>query len=193
MLILGAVMGSFLSVQAQESLPLPIPLPDTSSTNGPIIGFPMPPSVQAAPAYPIDAPLSQNVVPSLELPADGLGMPANVMQPFGLSPPVVDGQSIPVIPAPLIDPGPETPIPSPALTPSTSQSPSAVQPPSQPDPISVADSSSATGVIGQAIDAPASDPPPLQTKVIRWYQYPMRWMRGWENHAEFGLDGSNGN
>ena len=34
---------------------------------------------------------------------------------------------------------------------------------------------------------------PLQSEVIRWYQYPMRWMQGWDSNAEFGLDGSNGN
>jgi hypothetical protein len=35
--------------------------------------------------------------------------------------------------------------------------------------------------------------PPLQQEVIRWYQYPQRWMKGWDSHAEFGLDGSDGN
>ncbi len=38
------------------------------------------------------------------------------------------------------------------------------------------------------------DAPPLQDEVVRWYEYPWRWMtEGWENHAEFGLDGSDGN
>jgi hypothetical protein len=35
--------------------------------------------------------------------------------------------------------------------------------------------------------------PPLEEEVIRWYQYPRRWMRGWDSHAELGLDGSTGN
>ena len=39
----------------------------------------------------------------------------------------------------------------------------------------------------------AVEPAPLQSEVIRWYQYPQRWMRGWDSHAEFGLDGSDGN
>lgn len=39
----------------------------------------------------------------------------------------------------------------------------------------------------------ATEPAPLETEVIRWYQYPRRWMRGWDSHAEFGLDGSDGN
>lgn len=39
----------------------------------------------------------------------------------------------------------------------------------------------------------ASEQPPLQREVIRWYQYPSRWMRGWDSHAEFGLDGGEGN
>ena len=34
---------------------------------------------------------------------------------------------------------------------------------------------------------------PLQTDVTQWYQYPRRWMKGWDSHAEFGLDGSDGN
>jgi putative salt-induced outer membrane protein YdiY len=38
-----------------------------------------------------------------------------------------------------------------------------------------------------------SEPTPLQTEVTRWYQYPRRWMNGWDSHAEFGLDGSDGN
>jgi len=35
--------------------------------------------------------------------------------------------------------------------------------------------------------------PPLQEDVLRWYQYPIRWMKGWNSNAEFGLDGSSGN
>lgn len=36
--------------------------------------------------------------------------------------------------------------------------------------------------------------PPLEDEVARWYEYPWRWMtQGWKNHAEFGLDGSDGN
>ena len=34
---------------------------------------------------------------------------------------------------------------------------------------------------------------PLQADVTHWYQYPSRWMKGWDSHAEFGLDGSDGN
>jgi putative salt-induced outer membrane protein YdiY len=34
---------------------------------------------------------------------------------------------------------------------------------------------------------------PLDEEVTRWYQYPRRWMRGWDSHAELGLDGSTGN
>ena len=37
------------------------------------------------------------------------------------------------------------------------------------------------------------EPAPLESEVIRWYQYPQYWMRGWDSHAEFGLDGSSGN
>lgn len=39
----------------------------------------------------------------------------------------------------------------------------------------------------------AVETPPLQEEIIRWYEYPRRWMRGWDSHAEFGLDGSSGN
>ena len=38
------------------------------------------------------------------------------------------------------------------------------------------------------------DEPPLHEKTQPWYQNPWRWMTtGWKNHAEFGLDGSQGN
>ena len=39
----------------------------------------------------------------------------------------------------------------------------------------------------------SSEPAPLQTEVARWYQYPRAWIKGWDSHAEFGLDGSGGN
>lgn len=36
--------------------------------------------------------------------------------------------------------------------------------------------------------------PPLEEDVRRWYEYPFRWLsQGWANHAEFGLNGSQGN
>ncbi|MEM0925695.1 MAG: DUF481 domain-containing protein [Planctomycetota bacterium] len=35
---------------------------------------------------------------------------------------------------------------------------------------------------------------PLEEQTAAWYEVPWRWItRGWENHAEFGLDGSSGN
>jgi len=50
--------------------------------------------------------------------------------------------------------------------------------------------------IGSAISevpVEAFDAPPLADQSVRWYQYPVRWMRGWDSHAEFGLNGSDGN
>ncbi|MEM6689313.1 MAG: DUF481 domain-containing protein [Planctomycetota bacterium] len=44
-----------------------------------------------------------------------------------------------------------------------------------------------------ALPAEAIEDPPLRQEVFRWYQYPTRWMRGWDSHAEIGLDGSDGN
>lgn len=38
-----------------------------------------------------------------------------------------------------------------------------------------------------------NEPAPLEQEVIRWYQYPRRWTKGWDSHAEFGIDGSDGN
>ena len=58
------------------------------------------------------------------------------------------------------------------------------------------DASIGTGpTITQHIQAGvAVEPPPLREEAMRWYQYPWRWIRsGWTNHAELGLDGSNGN
>ncbi len=43
---------------------------------------------------------------------------------------------------------------------------------------------------GEEIDAEL----PLQEQVTKWYQYPWIWMTtGWTNHAELGLNGSDGN
>ncbi len=40
----------------------------------------------------------------------------------------------------------------------------------------------------------AVETPPLQEDVLGWYEYPLRWVsQGWNNHAEFGLNGSDGN
>ena len=40
---------------------------------------------------------------------------------------------------------------------------------------------------------PTIESGPLESEVVRWYQYPVRWMRGWDSHAELGIDGSAGN
>ncbi|MGB7325748.1 MAG: DUF481 domain-containing protein [Rubripirellula sp.] len=42
-------------------------------------------------------------------------------------------------------------------------------------------------------EATIGEVPPLQNEVVRWYQYPQRWMKGWDSNAEFGIDGSGGN
>jgi putative salt-induced outer membrane protein YdiY len=34
---------------------------------------------------------------------------------------------------------------------------------------------------------------PLEDEIVRWYEYPRRWIRGWDSHAEIGLNGSDGN
>lgn len=49
------------------------------------------------------------------------------------------------------------------------------------------------GAIGSQIGNPVVEAPPLQEQTVHWYEYPWRWIRGWKNHAEFGIDGSNGN
>jgi len=52
------------------------------------------------------------------------------------------------------------------------------------------------GDVAEAIDqrlSESSEPLPLQEQVTQWYQYTRQWMQGWDSHAEFGLDGSNGN
>ncbi len=47
----------------------------------------------------------------------------------------------------------------------------------------------------ESIDTDLSgvEQPPLHDEVTRWYQYPVKWMRGWDSNAEFGIDGSDGN
>jgi putative salt-induced outer membrane protein YdiY len=60
-------------------------------------------------------------------------------------------------------------------------------PPTAPD--SFAPTVSENAVAAEAVVEAA----PLQEEVIRWYEYPRKWMRGWDSHAELGLDGSSGN
>ena len=65
-----------------------------------------------------------------------------------------------------------------------------------PQPGANSDEENPATLVDLADQVNASDslePAPLQTEVIRWYQYPRRWMKGWDSHAEFGLDGSDGN
>lgn len=59
----------------------------------------------------------------------------------------------------------------------------------------MSDSSVSTANYASTIEGGQSiDTPPLEEEVVRWYQRPWIWMtRGWDNHAELGLDGSNGN
>ncbi|KAA1257846.1 hypothetical protein LF1_03360 [Rubripirellula obstinata] len=56
------------------------------------------------------------------------------------------------------------------------------------------DSKDLSSQLNAQLDSAAFDgPAPLDQEVIRWYQYPRRWTKGWDSHAEFGLDGSEGN
>jgi putative salt-induced outer membrane protein YdiY len=73
---------------------------------------------------------------------------------------------------------------------------------SLPTPTPAADLPVSPAVSAEEIPPPAPETwtspdaiesPPLEEEVVRWYNYPRRWMRGWDSHAEFGLDGSNGN
>ncbi len=59
--------------------------------------------------------------------------------------------------------------------------------PSQPDPNSFEET------LNLADDGTSADVAPLETETIRWYQYPARWMKGWNSNAELGIDGSSGN
>jgi putative salt-induced outer membrane protein YdiY len=49
--------------------------------------------------------------------------------------------------------------------------------------------------IGQAIAAgETGETAPLEEETVSWYQVPWNWVtRGWDNHAQLGLDGSSGN
>ena len=63
-----------------------------------------------------------------------------------------------------------------------------------PAPIGSGASDPISDQISTQLNAAAdSEPAPLQQEVVQWYQYPSRWMKGWDSHAEFGLDGSDGN
>lgn len=61
---------------------------------------------------------------------------------------------------------------------------------SLPTPLESGDAESIT----EKLDGePVAEPAPLEAEVTHWYHYPGRWLRGWNSHAEFGLDGSTGN
>lgn len=100
----------------------------------------------------------------------------------------------------------------PANSPATSTSIRSGSDPSQPtgdskpngdgksDPASDKASPPATQSAETSVDStqnklsePAIETMPLEHEIIRWYQYPRRWMKGWNSHAEFGIDGSDGN
>lgn len=63
----------------------------------------------------------------------------------------------------------------------------------EPDIVEYSDGAPAAAMTNQFPTAELSEPAPLDQAVTRWYQYPARWMRGWDSSAEFGLDGSSGN
>jgi hypothetical protein len=60
-------------------------------------------------------------------------------------------------------------------------------------PSSVSESAPAESIGEQIQQEAGIETAPLEEEVIRWYQYPRRWIRGWNSHAELGLDGSTGN
>lgn len=58
----------------------------------------------------------------------------------------------------------------------------------------VPEPSSAETLAEQIQAGGVAETPPLEEDVVGWYQHAWRWLNeGWENHAEFGLDGSDGN
>ncbi len=63
----------------------------------------------------------------------------------------------------------------------------------EPIPLGENELPSPESIAEQIEGEPVVETPPLESEVIRWYQYPQYWMRGWDSHAEFGLDGSSGN
>ncbi|MFK8114433.1 MAG: DUF481 domain-containing protein [Rubripirellula sp.] len=87
------------------------------------------------------------------------------------------------LPAPKLNPKPTAAKPKEVTEPEPVKDPAPVESPA-PD-----------SMMGEIIAAQEAsvDPAPLQSEVVRWYQYPMQWMTGWDSNAEFGLDGSSGN
>lgn len=66
-------------------------------------------------------------------------------------------------------------------------------PSAPPQPPAIAEAPS--GPIGAAVASGVyTEATPLAPQTTSWYEVPWRWLRdGWENHAELGIDGSNGN
>src|SRR6056297_1610973 len=171
-------------VGSQSPSPAPTWQSGQSNWNGysyETLPAPKPAPTQAQPPSPLPSPEMTTAPPStLELPAEPEGQSWDGgfgLSDSPLSPPVLGGDAS----------GPK------ALN--SPQSTGGYDPNRLPltDPDEIA--ATANSTIGSAIDEGRTlDQPPLQEEIVRWYQVPWRWItRGWDNHAEFGLDGSSGN
>ena len=80
---------------------------------------------------------------------------------------------------------PSAPVPSADLAPPIPSPPPGASP-YEPAPSMPIGSAVAAGEIAESA--------PLAEETTSWYEVPWQWLtRGWDNHAEFGLDGSSGN
>lgn len=138
----------------------------------------------------IDAP--ENAVQSVSRTPMRISAPEST-----LAPPVRAATTPDAITNPIVATDPSQPEPI-----ASSEDPFTAAAPAMPDSdaaatltpdSSTSDSSTSAGPAEVGESEPEREAAPLEEEVIRWYQYPRRWMRGWDSHAEFGLDGSNGN
>ncbi|WP_286177361.1 DUF481 domain-containing protein [Stieleria mannarensis] len=167
--------GKNPEAKAQQGPSFSFPPPEAEIAAGAEIAA-LPDTATGAATAPTEASLS-DVQPAAY--QSGPGETATVSYP-GLPMPPLPATSelaFPVAPptnSPLMNPPAVTTLPSP---------PESVPAPAPSTPI------------GQAIaSGEAVEPAPLAEETESWYQIPWRWVtRGWENHAELGLDGSSGN
>lgn len=141
---------------------------------------------------PAPGPASEEIT---QLPKQKLSLPLNFNFAGYPSAPAIIGsgfsgydsaiESLPGLPTDLPLPIPDSPIPK--LPVSNVPVSADVQFPT--DPLDL------VSPIGQAIASDAVvETPPLEEEIASWYQIPWTWVtRGWDNHAELGLDGSSGN
>jgi len=119
-------------------------------------------------------------------------VPSGGTSTSGFTPAATRGPSTPPTPATDGEVMLEPPISDEALRESENLPPP--QTSSPPETLPVPEPSATETLAEQIEGGGIAETPPLEEDVVGWYQHAWQWLtEGWDNHAEFGLDGSDGN